>query len=53
MSGRSAKTSSMMGLRICASGLKVLFKISTVFTLIPMRFSITKCKEMRTICSSV
>lgn len=53
MSGRSAKTSSMIGLRICTSGLKVLFKISTVFTLRLMRFSITICKEMRTISSNV
>lgn len=53
MSGKSAKTLRIIGLIISTSGLIVLLRISTVFTLIPMRFSITKCKEMRTISSNV
>lgn len=53
MSGKSARTFIMIGLIISTSELKVLFKTSTVFILIPMRFSITKCKEIRTISSNV
>lgn len=53
MSGKSAKTLRTMGLIICASGSNVWFKISTVLILMSMRFSITKCKEIRTISSNV
>lgn len=53
MSGKSAKTSSIIGLIICTSRFNVLFKISTHFTLMSIRFSITKCKEIRTISSNL